>query len=176
MKHHIFFALVFSLIFLASACSSDVGDSFQTLADSSSYDESVLATDKHFEIDIDLENIEDLCDTTVLDDNSGRIILKTAELVSSDTVDLQFEAHGVIGEDLSTILTACAYNEGFLQSQVSVTPSESAVVKYSLQTTEFEDFGNRFSISVCLPDQNTNPLKTINLKFSELLLISFTKV
>ena len=176
MKRHIFFALVLSLIFLASACSSGIEDSFQTMADSSSYDESVLATDKHFEIDIDLENIEDLCGTTVLDDNSGRIILKTAEFVSSNTIDLQFEAHGVIDEDQTTILTACAYDEGFLQGQVSVTSSENAIAKYSLQTAEFEDFGNRFSISVCLPDQNTNPLKTINLKFSELQLISFTKV
>ncbi len=176
MKRYIFFALICSLIFLTSACTSNTESSFQTIAESNSYTKSVLATDKYFEIDIDLENIQDLCDTTVLDDDSGKIILKTAESVSSDTINLQFEAHGIIDKDISTILTACAYDEGFLQSQISVTPSESAIVKYSLQTTEFDDFGSRFSISIFLPDQNTTSLETVNLTFSELLLVSFTKV
>lgn len=146
------------------------------MAESNFYTESIHTTDKHFDIDIDLENIENLCDTTVFDDDSGKIILKAAEFVSSDTLNLQFEAHGIIGEELSTILTACAYDEKFVQSQIATTPSDSAIIKFSLQTTEFDDFGNRFSITVFLPDQSSVPLKSINLTFSELLLISFTKV
>ena len=176
LKRHIFIALICSFLFLISACSSNTESSFQKIAESNSCTKSVFVTDKNFGLDIDLENIQNLCDTTVFEDDSGKIILKSAELVSSDTINLQFEAHGNIEEDLSTILTACAYNEGFLQSQISVTSSESAIVKYSLQTTEFDDFGNRFSISVFLPDQDSTPLKTVNLTFSELLLISFTKV
>ena len=176
LKRHIFIALICSFLFLISACSSNIESSFQKIAESNSCTKSVFVTDKNFGLDIDLENIQNLCDTTVFEDDSGKIILKSAELVSSDTINLQFEAHGNIEEDLSTILTACAYNEGFLQSQISVTSSESAIVKYSLQTTEFDDFGNRFSISVILPDQDSTPLKTVNLTFSELLLISFTKV
>lgn len=176
LKRHIFIALICSFLFLISACSSNTESSFQKIAESNSCTKSVFVTDKNFGLDIDLENIQNLCDTTVFEDDSGKIILKSAELVSSDTINLQFEAHGNIEEDLSTILTACAYDEGFLQSQISVTSSESAIVKYSLQTTEFDDFGNRFSISVFLPDQNSTPLKTVNLTFSELLLISFTKV
>ena len=176
LKRHIFIALICSFLFLISACSSNIESSFQKIAESNSCTKSVFVTDKNFGLDIDLENIQNLCDTTVFEDDSGKIILKSAELVSSDTINLQFEAHGNIEEDLSTILTACAYNEGFLQSQISVTSSESAIVKYSLQTTEFDDFGNRFSISVFLPDQDSTPLKTVNLTFSELLLISFTKV
>lgn len=175
MKRYIFFVLICSLILLTSACSSNTESSFQAIAESNSYTKSVLTTDKNFEIDIDLDNIQDLCDTTVLDDDSGKIILKTAECVSSDTINLQFEAHGIIDEDISTILTACAYDEGFLQSHISVTPSESAIVMYSLQTTELDDFGNRFSISVFLPEQNTAPLEAVNLTFSELPLISFAK-
>ena len=176
LKRHIFIALICSFLFLISACSSNIESSFQKIAESNSCTKSVFVTDKNFGLDIDLENIQNLCDTTVFEDDSGKIILKSAELVSSDTINLQFEAHGNIEEDLSTILTACAYNEGFLQSQISVTSSESAIVKYSLQTTEFDDFGNRFSISVFLPDQDSTPLKTVNLTFSDLLLISFTKV
>ena len=176
LKRHIFIALICSFLFLISACSSNTESSFQKIAESNSCTKSVFVTDKNFGLDIDLENIQNLCDTTVFEDDSGKIILKSAELVSSDTINLQFEAHGNIEEDLSTILTACAYNEGFLQSQISVTSSESAIVKYSLQTTEFDDFGNRFSISVFLPDQDSTPLKTVNLTFSDLLLISFTKV
>ena len=176
LKRHIFIALICSFLFLISACSSNTESSFQKIAESNSCTKSVFVTDKNFGLDIDLENIQNLCDTTVFEDDSGKIILKSAELVSSDTINLQFEAHGNIEEDLSTILTACAYDEGFLQSQISVTSSESAIVKYSLQTTEFDDFGNRFSISVFLPDQDSTPLKTVNLTFSELLLISFTKV
>lgn len=176
MKRHIFIALICSVLFLISACSSNTESSFQKIAESNFSTKSVFVTDKNFGLDIDLENIQNLCDTTVFEDDSGKIILKSAELVSSDTINLQFEAHGNIEEDLSTILTACAYDEGFLQSQISVTSSESAIVKYSLQTTEFDDFGNRFSISVFLPDQDYTPLKTVNLTFSELLLISFAKV
>ncbi len=176
LKRHIFIALICSVLFLISACSSNTESSFQKIAESNFSTKSVFVTDKNFGLDIDLENIQNLCDTTVFEDDSGKIILKSAELVSSDTINLQFEAHGNIEEDLSTILTACAYDEGFLQSQISVTSSESAIVKYSLQTTEFDDFGNRFSISVFLPDQDYTPLKTVNLTFSELLLISFTKV
>ena len=176
LKRHIFIALICSFLFLISACSSNIESSFQKIAESNSCTKSVFVTDKNFGLDIDLENIQNLCDTTVFEDDSGKIILKSAELVSSDTINLQFEAHGNIEEDLSTILTACAYDEGFLQSQISVTSSESAIVKYSLQTTEFDDFGNRFSISVFLPDQDSTPLKTVNLTFSDLLLISFTKV
>ena len=172
LKRHIFIALICSFLFLISACSSNTESSFQKIAESNSCTKSVFVTDKNFGLDIDLENIQNLCDTTVFEDDSGKIILKSAELVSSDTINLQFEAHGNIEEDLSTILTACAYDEGFLQSQISVTSSESAIVKYSLQTTEFD----RFSISVFLPDQDSTPLKTVNLTFSELLLISFTKV
>ena len=176
MKRHIFIALICSSIYLTSACASNTGSSFQKIAGSTSYTKSVFATDKNFELDIDLDNIQNLCDTTVFVDDTGKIILKSAELASSDTINLQFEAHGNIKEDLSTILTACAYDEGFLQSQISVTSAENAIVKYSLQTTEYEDFGNRFSISVFLPDQDSTPLKTINLTFSELLQISFAKV
>ena len=176
LKQHIFFfALLCGLIFLGSACTSNVEGSFQTIAESNSYIKYILSTDEYFEIDIDLENIQNLNDTSVLDDDFGKIILKTVESVSSDTIDLHFEAHGIINESQSTILTACACNEEFLQSQISVTPSESASVKYSLQTTEFDDFGNRFSISVFLPDLNSIPLKTISLTVSELLLVLWRK-
>lgn len=175
MKKNTFFALICSFIILTS-CTSNLESSFLNMAESNFYTKSIHTTDKYFDLDIDLENIENLCDTTVFDDDSGKIILKAAEFVSSDSLNLQFEAHGIIDEELSTILTACAYDEKFLQSQIAVTPSDSAIIKFSLQTTEFDDFGNRFSITVFLPDQSSTPLKTISLTFSELLLISFTKV
>ena len=50
-------------------------------------------------------------------------------------------------------------------SSNTVVSSDSAIIKFSLQTTEFDDFGNRFSITVFLPDQSSVPLKSINLTF-----------
>ena len=175
MRKHILLILICGLIFLTVSCSANTKPSFQNIAESDSYTKSILVTDESCMFELDLENIDDLCNRTVFDSEEGKIILSAAEFVRPDTLDLHFDAQGIIGEDLSTIITASAYDESFLQSTISITPSEDIRAKYSLQTTEFEDFGNHFSITILFANEDPTPLKTLQLTFSNLLLIEFRK-
>lgn len=155
--------------------SSNAKVSFHAMDQSDIYTKSIVTTDEQFSINLDMDVLRSLCGTAVFEDSYGQIILTSADLVSSDLLSLTFEAHGNVGANTSTVLTACAYNEGFLQSNISVTPTENVVVKYSFQSSEFENYGNRFAISIFFPDHNSDKLKNLNLTFYDLLLISFSK-
>lgn len=175
MRKYILFVLTCSFAILTISCTPNAKLSFQDIAESTSYVQSVFVTDKSCSIELDLENISNLCNTQIFDGEEGKIILSTAEFVHPDTLELHFEAHGTMGKDLATIITACAYDESFLQSTISTAPSEDIYTIYSLQTTEFETYGNQFSISMFFSNNNYTQLENLQLTFSNLLLITFTK-
>lgn len=173
MSKYIFFVLSLIVISLSTSCDTRPESSFREISEHDSYTRSIITTDKHFHVKLDLKNINSLAGTTVFSDKDGGIILSSAEFIAPDTLNLCFEAHGKIRDEVSTILTASAYDDGFLQSVVSAIPADNVYVRYSLQTAEFERFGNRFGISVFFPGQDPTTLETLELTFSDLLLISF---
>ena len=175
MKKHTLFALTCSFVLLTASCAPNTASSFQDLAESTLYHKAVLTTDKSCSIELDLNDLSNLCNTQVFDGEEGKIILSAAEFVQPDTLELHFEAHGTMGQDLATIITACAYDESFLQSTISTVPSEDIHTLYSLQTTEFETYGNQFSVSVFFSNNSHTQLETLQLTFSDLLLIAFTE-
>ena len=170
--------LLFScFILLTTSCSSVSELSFRSIEESDCYTQTITITDKQFSINIDLDNINDSDNTTVIDDSDGKIVLEEAKFITPDTLNLHFDAYGIIRDDFSTILTASVYNDGFLKSPISVAPSRNIFAMYSLQSTDFESFGNHFSVFVLMPERSPDyrSLETLHLTISNLFLISFNK-
>ena len=160
-------------------CTQEKTLTFQDIAEDEGYARNVYTLMDPCVLDIDPAHLEDLENTPLFESEAGTIQITRAEWVSSNTVELACEAHGVIGEELATLVTACLYNEeeGYQESELLVTPSEDVHVTYSMQTTEWEPYGNRFSILFLLPTDEAGTVRKdpIQLTIQYLLQVEFEK-
>ncbi len=172
MKRICLFVILFCLLFQLIGCTSEVSPSFKEIAQDSTYVKTVFATSESFVVGVDTRTLSSVFNAVVYTSEKGEIVLSKAEFINPCTIEFHFDARGTLTSNSAALITACIYDSTFLQSSVSITPSNSAYIIYSLQTAEFEEFGNKFSISVHFPDATLIPHE-LQLTFSNLLFVEF---
>lgn len=164
--------LCVSIGMIMSGCTSDVPASFAGMDKSDDFKKVIVQTGEMCTFEVDITTFEK--ETVVYEGEEGTILLAGIEETSSNTVELQFKAQGNIHADRSTIMTACAYkDDGFMQSSVTVEPSENVIAKCSLMTTELKEFGNYFSITILFKNCDVNESGIIKVTLQDLVLIEF---
>ena len=164
--------LLFAIVL--SGCASVTPTSFAEMDKSDDFEKVIVQTDEVCTFEVDIENFNK--NATVYEGKNGEILLTGIEETSSNVIELQFKAEGVTNADRATILTACAYkDDGFVQSPVTIETSENIIAKYSLMTTEIEEFGNRFALTILFEDCDVKESGTIKVTIQDLLLIEFNK-
>ena len=162
------------LVIVLSGCASVTPTSFAEMDKSDDFEKVIVQTDEACTFEVDVTNFKE--ETAIYEGENGEILLAGIEEISSNVMELQFKAQGVVNADHATVLTACAYKDnGFMQSPVTVEPSENIVVKYSLMTTEIEEFGNRFALTILFENCDVKESGTIKVTLQDLLLIEFNK-
>ena len=167
--------LLFAILAIVlSGCASVTPTSFAEMDKSDDFEKVIVETDEACTFEVDIENFNE--NAAVYEGENGEILLTGIEETSSNVIELQFKAEGVTNADRATILTACAYkDDGFVQSPVTIETSENVIVKYSLMTTEIEEFGNRFALTILFEDCDVKESGTIKVTIQDLLLIEFNK-
>ena len=178
MKKLMSFVLLLSLglVLIMSGCTSAMPTSFAEMDKSNDFEKVIVQTDEMCTFEVDIANFE--TDTIVYEGENGKILLIGVEETSSNVMELRFKAQGVVSEAHSTLMTACAasYEDyGFMQSPVTLEPSENTVVIYSLMTSEFEEFGNYFSLKILFKNCDVKERGIIKVTLQDLVLVEFNK-
>ena len=170
--------LLLSALVALAGCSARITTSFADMDRNKRFEKSIVQTDEvcTFQLDPAMLVETGVFDFVIYEGENGKIVLSEVEMASADTnkLELHFCAYGVISSECSTIMTGCTYGKsGFLKSPITVAECRSA--KYSLMTSEFEDFGNIFSVLIAF-DRNIKDMDIITVTLQNLYLVKFSLV
>lgn len=162
-----------SVVAIMSGCTSSRSSSFAAMDKNNAFAQTVVKTDEVCEFELDATTFDDV-DITVYESERGSIVLSKIEELASNRIELKFRAYGAPDSESATIMTACTYKEdAFLQSPIIVEPSDGIITKYSYMTTEFEEFGNCFSIIVFFENNTVDEIGVITVTLQDLYLVEF---
>ena len=153
--------------------------SFSRIADDKNYIQTTQITKENCHVILRTDELTSIENLEVYNGSGGKIILSNVEFDGDRSIELQFKALGKITSDGASLVTASLDTEsGFLSSSLRTEPLENINAIYSFRTSEFEDYGNHFSVRLYFLDSEDimRDFPEVTVFLDSLILSEYKKV